>query len=141
MIGDNSSDTAGVVGNDGGSGALYNDIGVYGEVSGTNTIGGIAGQSMGATYNNVFFAGTLTSPGDSGGVIGVVQFDTFTGVFWDSTKNPALAGAAWIDGGAGGTPTGTASQSTAQLQMQATFSTYDFDTVWQMGPSGYPELQ
>ncbi len=102
----------------------YSTGSVAGSVPGT---GGFAGSGdAGSTIERCYSTGVVTGyyvSGFSG------QNTTVTNSYWDTEAS----GVAISFGGAG--------RTTAQMQTQSTFQTWDFDTVWTIAPGSYPTLR
>ncbi len=125
-------DIGGIVGSNS-YGNVYNSYNV-GNVSGYSEIGGIFGYSSGGGVTKSYNAGLINGL-DSGAIIGWCSSGSITGCYY-------LAGSATYAVGAG---SGYATELTAsQMRDKASFSNFDFDTVWTISSknnNGYPYLQ
>lgn len=135
-----------------------------GDVSGNNRIGGFAGESGSAYIRNCYSTGSATGVSITGGFMGTNYFypyngygeaviekcystgkvtggnetGGFVGRHWnqsvrvfDSFWDTQTSGRTYSSGGTG--------KTTAQMQMQSTFTGWNFGSVWYM--AGYPVLQ
>jgi urease accessory protein UreF len=127
-------------------------------VTGATYVGGLVGYTSSSTITDSYATGTVAgSSSDAGGAIGDLASGTATRIF----SKGAVSGAASNKGGLVGANGGTVSASywdtttsgqassaggtgetTANMQTQATYSTWDFTNLWSP-PSGgvYPSLQ
>ena len=115
-----------------GSGSFtINDSYSKGSILGTSTIGGFAGfTNASVTLNRVFATGLVGGSSTVGGLIGSGTGTTVSNSFWDATTSSQA------------TSSGGTSKTTAQMQTQATFTTFDFVTtpVWKISAGQYPKL-
>jgi hypothetical protein len=135
-----NTSVGGIIGLRVGSGSVR-DVFATSTISGltgaSSSHGGIVGNDQwGRTYTRAYFAGVMTTTNKTnyGGLGGYSHASTtFTDCFWDTT----VSGVANANGtgGVGGT-----GKTTAQMQAQATFTNYDFATVWQISAGAYPTL-
>lgn len=94
--------------------------------------GGIAGKCAGGKIENCYNTGVIAGEGHIGGVTGETDGATVEGCFYFSSCAAEL-------NDTGGAPLGTAA-----LGNPASFTGFDFDSVWTMegnGSYGYPELR
>jgi hypothetical protein len=105
-----------------------------GSVTGTgpdSAVGGLVGYDSSSTITNTYAAGKVTATGVySGGLIGYSQGGMLTDSYW----NTETSGWKYSDGGVG--------KTTAEMKQQATFSGWDFTTVWSITENAsYPYLR
>ncbi|MBI1860989.1 MAG: hypothetical protein HYR96_08730 [Deltaproteobacteria bacterium] len=134
-LGKATASASGAMASNSGSGGLtgsntgtIQDSFALGAAVGTDQVGGLIGYNSGVVIN-VFSAGAVTGGTNVGGLIGSVSGGSVTNGFWDLSTSLQASSAA----GSG--------QSTANMQLQATFTGYDFSTVWYPPASGYPSLR
>lgn len=116
----------GLIGFNGATG-LVQDCYAEGTASGVNYVGGISGDNSG-TIENCYATGIVTASSHSGGVSGYNgsgASTTFCYYLRDSGINETLGG---IDGA--DIPDQAEGKTTAELKNQATFSGWDFASVW-----------
>ncbi len=112
-----------------------------GSVNGFTDVGGLAGGIFGAVDIERSYATGLvvvnSGATNLGGLVGLaddfsldMSGNTITESYWDTQST----GQATSSGGATG-------KTTAEMQMQATFTNWDFTDTWQIAASEYPELQ
>lgn len=122
---------------------LIENVYILGHVSGANKVGGAAGQvrapsfgSTTATIRNTYAATTVSGTTDVGGFVGQRQKGTFVGDHWDNSVAGPL-----LDCGSG-TCSGIQNHPTAAMHQQATFTGWDFVSVWDIiEGQTYPYLQ
>lgn len=99
-------------------------------VVGTAAVGGFAGVTfLSPTYTRCYSTGSATGSSNVGGFIGqTIGPHTVTNCYWDTQSS--------------GTPTsnGGLGRTTAQMQQQATFVSWDFATTWTIAVGDYPRL-
>ncbi|ATW28166.1 beta strand repeat-containing protein [Candidatus Formimonas warabiya] len=136
--GDGVGGLVGGNGNDDSTGSQGNISNCYatGNISntGTGTGGLVGGNDTGSTISNCYATGTVSSTGQgSGALVG-----GNSGIIGSSS---ALTGGPSLVGYSDGTVTGSSLKSSANLRKQATFSGWNFNTVWGiMEDRGYPYL-
>lgn len=96
-------------------------------------VGGLVGKNEGTSQIiNSYSTGLVSSLSGSnlGGLVGfTTSTATTTNSYWDTqTSGKATS--------AGGT-----SKTTSEMQMQSTFTGWDFNTIWTIGSSSYPTLR
>ena len=111
-----------------------------GSVLGFSNVGGLIGSAMfensPGKLINVYATGAVSGRDGLGGLLGFEDPNTPDGLFtisggyWDSDTVGSSASAG------GGT-----AESDSSMQLQATYSGFDFTSVWKMGPLGYPVLR
>jgi len=92
--------------------------------------GGFAGACYSGSIIRSYAAGTITGSGTKGGLAGAISGGTYTDSYYDKTLLPNL-----------GPGTG---KTTAEMKTQATFTNWDFTTIWNIDASyntGYPILR
>ncbi|MBY0370557.1 choice-of-anchor D domain-containing protein [bacterium] len=95
------------------------------------TVGGFVGDLSGAA-SRVFAAGAVsggTGTTHTGGLVGTCTGATLAHSYWD-TDTSGMATSACGTG-----------RTTSQMQDQATYSTWDFSTIWNISPGQYPVLR
>ncbi len=165
-----SSVCGGLVGENGALNSSVKQCFVIGAVSGVGFIGGLIGRNSGVGFqvldsyalcsvisggfyaggligyasisgtvsaDRCYATGNISASNYDGGLIGGNQGGTtFTNCFWD--VNTTTQSASF---GQGSNPGGTG-KTTAEMYQQATFTGWDFATVWQIDEGvSYPELQ
>ena len=104
-------------------------------LTGTSDIGGLIGIVNGGTITNCYAAGAISGTGEQGGFVSLVDTGTFSGCYWDITINSGL------DDTKDGAETGIDGLATAAMKQQASFSGWDFTTVWNIDEAEtYPYL-
>ena len=107
-----------------------------GDVEGENAVGGLVGYNN-ASITNCYAIGAAKGEigkEDVGGLVGdngSSQSRTATNSYWDTVTSGLITS----DGGEG--------KTTAEMKQQATFTDWDFDTIWRINDSdnnGYPFL-
>ncbi len=101
-------------------------------VSGANTVGGLVGYNAGGSIETSFAAGSVSGTGNTGGLVGLSGSGAVvTQSYWDTQAS--------TQGSSSGGGTGV---TTAGMMQRATFSGWNFTTVWRLytGKS-YPYLQ
>ncbi len=139
-------------------GVSYNSIMVdsyaHGSLTGVggrspSRVGGLVGHlvrdSSGPGYadkytKNCYAKGSVTgTAGSVGGLAGLIYNPTFIVCYWD-TQTSGQSGAYGTTGSVG-SGSGTAGKTTAQMYQEATYSGWDFDTIWAIDEGvGYPYL-
>ena len=102
------------------------------EVSGRRRVGGLVGENLaGSHVESSYSTGAVTGKEKFGGLIGEDEGEIDSS-FWDVDASGQNASA--------GSGTGL---TTAEMQKKATFEEagWDFETVWVMPDSGYPQLR
>jgi len=120
-----------------------------GDVTGYSKIGGLVGYNMHIRIYNCYATGSVTGNSDYlGGMVGYDISGSYTGSFWDSDVNPGLTGVGNLEPD----PDGVIGETTANMQIQNTFTDegWDFvgedvngtDDFWRMPyeATGYPML-
>ena len=101
-----------------------------GDVDGAEGIGGLVGVVNGANIENSYAAGSVTGSTLTGGLLGVAYGVTLTNSFYDQDATGQ------VDDIGNGEP-----KTTAELMQQATFTDWEFPTVWRMAEgSTHPYL-
>ncbi len=102
-----------------------------GSVSGPGYNGGLVGKSTTGTITNCYSTGTVTGTTSPGGLVGTQQTSsTASNSFWDTTTSTKATSAL-----------GTG-KATALMYQQATFTSWDFSTIWTINEgTGYPTLR
>ncbi len=126
--------------NSGGATQIYNTY-ATGNVNGTDRIGGLVGNdySIGTGWgiDTSYSAGIVTGTTNKGGFVGYESGTaTYNTDYWNNTVNPSLQ-----DIGNLGNNAGIFASSTAQMQTQGTYTSWDFTKVWIMSNGGYPVLR
>ncbi len=102
-----------------------------GHVVGTTSVGGLVGRNSGGSSNitNSYSTGSASGSSSVGGFIGIYQSGSITSSFWDTeTSGNSTSGA-----GIG--------KITSEMQEEATFTNWDFSTIWGINEgSSYPYL-
>jgi hypothetical protein len=107
-----------------------------GDVSGINRpTGGLIGNCRYASVLNCYASGGVSgTSGDIGGLVGNSYSSSYIKCFWDNTMNPTLAG--------GVSEPNVVGKSTAEMMEEATFTSWDFVEVWNIGENQtYPYLR
>lgn len=99
---------------------IVNNCYATGDVEGSDAVGGLIGVVNGADIENCYAVGSVTGSSNTGGLIGQPIGLTITNSFYDQTTTGQL------DIGKG------EAKTTAELMQQATFTGWDFPTVWMM---------
>ncbi len=95
-----------------------------------NGAGGFAGSCYSGSIIRCYAAGTITGSGTKNGLAGAISAGTYTDSYYDKTLLPNS-----------GPGTG---KTTAEMKTQATFTNWDFTTIWNIDASynnGYPILR
>ncbi len=110
---------------------VISDCYALADVSGSNKIGGFSGQFWNPTVSNCYFAGGITCAGvDKGGFSTYDDSGTYNDLFWDEEVSGVAGSAVGIG------------KTTAQMMQEATFTGWDFSTIWTTnGDTTYPEFQ
>ncbi len=107
-------------------------------VSGTGYVGGLVGYMWGhlsstyiSTVTNSHSSGSVTGSTNTGGLVGVATgYNSITNSFWDMNTS----GKATSSAGTG--------KTTEQMKAQATFTSWDFSTIWNITENTtYPYLR
>ena len=103
---------------------------VTGSVSGTNNIGGICGSFASSTINTSYSAAAVSGISVLGGLTGFDVGSAYNDCFWDTqTSGQATSG-----GGTG--------KTTVEMKQEATFTNWDFTTIWAIVEDvSYPTLR
>ena len=89
-----------------------------GSVSGSYCVGGLVGYYSGGTITNSYSSGSVSGTSDVGGLVGYIAMATTTNSYYDTNTS-------------GQSDTGKGDpKTTTEMKQQATFSGWDFDTVW-----------
>ncbi|MFZ9446390.1 MAG: SwmB domain-containing protein, partial [Ilumatobacteraceae bacterium] len=127
--------SGGVVGN--GSASISNSFfrGSLTRSSGTDaSFGGVTGRGNGSITNS--YAATTNAYAYGSGLAGDIQYSpTCTSAYWDTSTSGRTT--TYCAAGATG-------KTTSEMTTQATFSGWDFSTIWNIDPSknsGYPFLR
>ncbi len=97
--------------------------------SSTANAGGIAGYLDNSTITSCYNTGSVTGDYNVGGIVGYLSSGTITDCYYINN----------IDKGVGNGIDKTVSCTPEQMELQATFAGFDFDTVWTMdGNAEYP---
>jgi hypothetical protein len=101
-----------------------------GSVGGVSHVGGLVGKISGSrgTLTRCHSVGAVSGTSDVGGLVGSVGGGTSENNFWD-TDTSGQSVSAMGEG-----------KTTAEMRVQATFTNWDFPTVWHMPMAGYPKL-
>ena len=134
-------------------------------MSGPCRVGGIVGNNSYALVSDVFFRGSLTRTSGSDASFAGVQgrgngsitnsyaattnaYAYGSGLAGDIQYSPTCTSAYWDTSTSGRTTTycaaGATGKTTSEMKTQATFSGWDFSTIWNIDPSknsGYPFLR
>ncbi len=114
----------------------------WGTVSGDDAVGGLIGR-ISATSGQIshistsYAANAVTATTNRGGVLGQgTNLHTFSSVYWDTE----LSGIFQATGT--GSSEGATGRNTANMKSQATFTSFDFETIWIIVEgTGYPLLR
>jgi hypothetical protein len=88
-------------------------------------LGGFCGITA-TNVTNCYSRGYVNPDGVSGGFAGTFGAGTRTSCYWDTETSGMTAGAG------SGSVTGVSGKTTAQMQLIATFTGWDFTTIWEM---------
>lgn len=101
------------------------------EINGDQYVGGFAGSCYSTDLTNSYSTGSVTAKASSGGFLGM----------GDATAVAATT--CYFDSESAGTTTtkGGNAKGTAEMKTEATFSGWDFGTVWSIADGEYPKLQ
>ncbi len=109
---------------------------------------GVVGNSLsGSSIATCYSTGNVTSGTTLGGVAGNTNTATITDTFWNNESVQTVNGYAFPAAIRMGIGVGTGAATglnTAQMKQQASFTNFDFDTVWEMvngQNDGYPVLR
>jgi len=110
------------------------------KVSGTNEVGGLTGYNSGnAAITNCYAAGPVTGSSATGGLVGKNENATITSGFSDLNATGQTEGVGVIAGTGAVLDTAL---STIVMQIQATFSSWNFSGIWTIWETkSYPHLQ
>lgn len=114
--------------------SVVSDCYSTGNASGTIEVGGLIGRSDNSSISKSYSVGSVSGTSSVGGFAGYND-NQVIGIFWntDVYSSPAVGG---------GTSTGVAGKTTAQLKQQATFTNWDFTSTWEIAEGvSYPKLQ
>jgi trimeric autotransporter adhesin len=118
----------GLAGTNTAPGAILNSY-ATGPVSGVSSVGGAIGYNTG-TLTNLYAVGSVSGSGANiGGLLGSAAGGTVSASYWNTQTS-----------GQATSPAGTA-ETTAAMQSQATFSGWDFASVWNAPSGAYPSLK
>jgi parallel beta-helix repeat protein len=99
-------------------------------VSGNDLVGGLVGENCLGTITNSYSAGNVSGKTFLGGLAGYNREGSFNNCFWDIETSGQTTSA----GGTG--------KTTAEMKYKATFTNWDFDTVWDIEEGiSYPFLR
>ncbi len=110
------------------SGSISNSYN-QGAVEGYLNVGGLVGYNNGGSIINSYSTGGVSGDLKVGGLIGTNLGGSVNNGYWDITTS----GQATSDGGTGLT--------TAQMKNKASYSGWDFATIWNISPGSYPYLR
>ena len=111
------------------SGTLDNSF-ATGAVDGFNPVGGLIGTNHSGVLTNVYSICAVSGSFSLGGLIGYNSGGTYNDCFWDTQTS----GQATSAGGTG--------KTTAQMKQEATFTNWDFSTIWAIVEGvSYPTLR
>jgi hypothetical protein len=101
-----------------------------GSVSGTDYVGGLVGCNYTGSISNCYANGSVNGISSVGGLVGYNCEGSIIGSFWDTQTS----GQTTSDGGTG--------KTTAEMKQKATFTNWDFDTIWDIVEGvSYPWLR
>lgn len=106
-----------------------------GTVTGTPNAGGFVGQMSGGSITTSYAANTMGAGAQIGGFSGNDVAGAYSNNYWDLTLNPALN-----DSGSAGNIANVTSASTANMQLAATFTGFNFGVTWVAPAGDYPKL-
>ncbi len=143
--GNRCSDVGGLVGNCGS--ATIDNVYAQGSITSVPAminVGGLIGQgspavqAMTNSYSAVVITGTISSA--VGGLVGWTADVTpdYTSCFWDDEIIPVLD---LNDIGDEGDDAGITKSNTSPMQVQGTYTGWDFDDIWQIKENDYPRFQ
>lgn len=99
--------------------AIITNCYLTGNISGNTVVGGIVGYSDDGSATNCYSTCAVSGNTQVGGLVGSGT-GTYNDCFWDTqTSGQAVS--------AGGT-----GKTTVEMKQQATFTNWDFDTIWEM---------
>lgn len=134
----------GITGQFGGSSMIRNTYNT-GNITGTTQVGGLTGfHWRGSEVHNSYSIGTVTGTEEFGALVGHMdpqQGDVIGRVessFFDTQVTGTSTGIGI------GTANGAFGRTTDQMKSQATYTGWDFDTIWSINPdfnNGYPVLK
>lgn len=131
---------AGFNGPNSGGGSTVYDSYSQGSVTGTTNVGGLIGYEIatGSGYgiDTCYSTGVVTGTTNVGGFTGD-QSNTpvFATDYWDSTANITLKSVGNLGSVSGITPA-----STGQMQLQPTYVSWNFTSIWSISASSFPVL-
>lgn len=102
----------------------YSEAEVYGNIE----VGGLIGCNWDADITNCYATGQVSGTSEIGGLLGIKYSGTITNSFWDSE----IGGP---DNGLG------IPYNTEFMQTYSTYTSWDFENVWDMCDGSYPRLQ
>ncbi|MGZ7444177.1 S-layer homology domain-containing protein [Paenibacillus sp. TH7-28] len=110
-------------------GTIINSYSLANVTGASSVVGGLLGINRGAVINS-YAAGNINSIGTSlGGLVGVTDGGAVIGSYYNSDTT-------------GQTDTGKGTpKTTVEMQQQATFSGWDFGSIWAIDAGGYPYLR
>jgi hypothetical protein len=156
---DNSAEYSGLLTGSSNSPSTHTRCFVAGSIVNTIVaVGGLSGSSFVASYTDCASQLTLAdTPENAGGLIGYSFFPSITNCYSASTLRALekIGGLIGDDNRAGGTFLNSyydseisglsggygEAKTTAEMQMQSTFSGWDFSSTWQIDANNYPVLQ
>ncbi|NTW50540.1 MAG: hypothetical protein HGB19_12580, partial [Chlorobiales bacterium] len=97
--------------------------------SGSYQIGGLVGDNFTSTVSTCYSTGSVSGTSSVGGLVGR-NISIVTNSFWDKQTSGQTT-----------SPSGTG-MTTAEMKQQATFTGWDFTTIWKITEGvSYPKLQ
>ncbi|WP_165972400.1 cadherin-like beta sandwich domain-containing protein [Paenibacillus piri] len=118
-----SSQAGGLVGNDN-YGTISNSYATGQVVANNASAGGLIGRTSNGTYTKNYAAGKVLGGSAAGGLVGTRTSGTFTNNYWNTTSSGRS------NGSGTGTSTGLTGYPTASMKSSASYSTWDFSTIW-----------
>jgi The GLUG motif len=109
------------------TGASITNSYAKGSVQGQIEVGGLVGSNLGVV-TDAFSTGSVAATGTLGGLVGA-NSGSVVSSYWDTTAS-----------GVATSPAGTG-ETTAQMETQATFTSWDFSGVWNLPGASYPVLR
>jgi hypothetical protein len=109
----------------GSTGPILSNVYATGTVTGHTNVGGLIGGMIYGRVSNAYATGKVTVTGSSvGGLIGHRESGTVSSSYWDTETSGTTTGVGYGDS------TGVTGKMTAEMKHQATFTNWDFATVW-----------
>ncbi len=136
-----TTDVGGLVGNNGptmGGGAYIQNTYATGNVTGTSNVGGLVGSQTSTGAGNgidtSYSIGLVSGTTNVGGLVGDETSSPIYSVdYWNNTINSTLSSIGNLGANANIFPS-----TTAQMQLQATYSGWDFVNTWAITSNNYP---